>query len=247
VAYRLSTLPAGPTLIVTLLGLLAGLAFVSWLSLEESALYTRLAVSPLSDWVRSGLMMLTLAMFFVVLYHTLHQLREISHVLATHTRINLFEVSPIYGLSGVTGLTAVLLIIPALSRLLTVSSSALSLAGMFSYALFLVIPAIVVIATFVAPLLGVHRLLARKKDELLGANARMIEATSAELHRKVLDESQDMTRVIGALASLEVERRLILSAATWPWSPQTPRAVAAGLLLPLLIWVIQRVLERLLV
>ena len=75
----------------------------------------------------------------------------------------------------------------------------------------------------------------------------MIEAASAELHRKVLDESQDMARVHEGLSSLEVERGLILSAATWPWSPQTPRAVAAGLLLPLLIWAIQRVLEALLV
>jgi len=55
-----------------------------------------------------------------------------------------------------------------------------------------------------------------------------------------------MSDINDALTSLDTERRLIEERPTWPWSPGTPRAVAAGLLLPLLIWGAQRVLEDLL-
>ena len=242
-AFRLRTLPAGPTLIATLLGLLVGLAFAFLIPLQERVRITGLVVSPTSEWVNSGLLVISWAMYGVLFYHTLHQLREISRVLDAHTRINLFETSPIYGFSGVTALTAVGIAVVSLGWLVTLPQTARSFTGLLPHVLFI----LAAIVAFLWPLLGVHRLLSREKDGLLGANARMIESVGEELHRRVeAGQLSGMAEISDTLASLEIERRLIESTPTWPWSPGTPRAVAAGLLLPLLIWGAQRVLESLL-
>jgi hypothetical protein len=242
-SYRLSTLPVGPTLVATLLGLLVGLAFALLIPLQERVRLTGLAISPTSERVNSGLLVVSWATYGVLFYHTLHQLREITRVLSSHTRINLFEVSPIYGFSGVTALTAVGIGLVSLGWLITLPQTAGSFAGLLPHLIFI----LAAVLAFLWPLLDVHRLLNREKDRLLGQNARLLETTGAELHRRVESgELAGMSDINDALTGLETERRLIEGRPTWPWSPQTPRAVAAGLLLPLLIWGIQRLAETLL-
>jgi hypothetical protein len=237
---RLTTLPAGPTLLATLLGLLAGLGFAVGVPLEERVQLTELAVSTASQAVNSPLLVIAWIFYAVLFYHTLHQLREIGHILDHHTRVSLFEVSPIFGFSGVTALTAVGITVVSLGWAVTLPNTVNSFVGLLPHMIF----AAAAVAAFLWPLLGVHRLLAVEKDAQLGRNARMIEAASAELHARVArGEFTGMETLNNALASLEIERRLVEAAPTWPWSPQTPRAVAAGLLLPLLIWAIQRAVE----
>lgn len=48
-----------------------------------------------------------------------------------------------------------------------------------------------------------------------------------------------------AMASLEIERAALVRVPTWPWDPGTLRTVIAALLLPIIIWLIQYGLERL--
>ena len=47
-----------------------------------------------------------------------------------------------------------------------------------------------------------------------------------------------------ALAGLEIERNMIAAMPTWPWQPETFRWVLAAMILPGLIWVIHRLLQR---
>jgi hypothetical protein len=240
---RLTTLPARPTLAATLLGALWGLAILVFVPLSEKERLSQMSSGALSQVINYPLLVLSWALYGALFYHTLHQLRAIGHLLEHHTRVNLFEVSPMFGFSGVTALTAVGLSLVSLGWLLTQPVTLSSVAGVIPHTLFVAAAA----AAFVWPLVGAHRLLAREKDRLLGDNSAMIETARAVLHHRVAaGELAGMDDVNKALASLEIERRLVEDTPTWPWSPSTPRAVAAGLLLPLFIWAIQRGLETVL-
>jgi hypothetical protein len=49
-----------------------------------------------------------------------------------------------------------------------------------------------------------------------------------------------------ALSAIRKEREALLLVPTWPWQPGTPRSVAAALALPLAIWLLQNVMQRVL-
>jgi hypothetical protein len=48
------------------------------------------------------------------------------------------------------------------------------------------------------------------------------------------------------LASLVVERELLAKIPTWPWQPGALTGFLTALLLPIILWLIQRILERML-
>jgi hypothetical protein len=59
-------------------------------------------------------------------------------------------------------------------------------------------------------------------------------------------ELEGMGAVHQMILSLVAERELLQKTPTWPWQPGTPIAVVSALLLPLGIFLVQRLLERLL-
>ena len=77
--------------------------------------------------------------------------------------------------------------------------------------------------------------------------ARRFEAAAAELHQRVdkksLTKMDDLNKT---LASLELERAALQRIPTWPWDAGTPRGLAVTLVLPLVIWLAQYLLQRLL-
>ena len=76
------------------------------------------------------------------------------------------------------------------------------------------------------------------------ANQRF-EAAIVELHRRV-DEGQleGMLDLNQAISALEVEQKTLERIPTWPWQPDTARWLITALLLPMVLWVIQFVLQR---
>jgi hypothetical protein len=103
------------------------------------------------------------------------------------------------------------------------------------------------VATFLLPLLGIHRQLAREKERMLQEMGHRMEAAVAELHRRVDDN--DLARMDDlnkTLASLEIERAALERVPTWPWQLETLRSLVAALLLPLALWLVQVFLQRLL-
>jgi hypothetical protein len=81
----------------------------------------------------------------------------------------------------------------------------------------------------------------------LSENGERQRIIIAELHRRVdsgdLGEMDDLSKT---LTSLELERTTLERISTWPWKPETPRAVIAALLFPVVVWLLQWVLERVL-
>ncbi len=237
--YQLTTLPARPTLLVSLFGV-ASIVFLN-IVMDSFSDFGRLGAFPIS---RTLVYLTYIGAWWVLaafLYHTIHQLRTIDLIYTHHTRINLFKMRPLYGLSGVTALTGVSL--TAMTYSWMVINPELW-GNLISMAIVLPIT-ILAFTTFVWPLLGIHRLLEEEKGRLLDECSLRIEAAIAALHQRVDGEKlEGMDDLNKTIASLEIEQNLLEGIPTWPWQPDTVRLLITALALPLGLWLIQYVLQR---
>lgn len=239
--YQLTTLPA----LTTILASLITLAFVMVSeNIQEPFHLEPLSAYPFSADMFRFAYLASWWVFGVFIYHTIHQLRLVSHIYSKHTRVNLFQLKPLYAFSNHSAL------------------SALSLAAI-PYGWMAINPgewqtepvAVVVmlwitvlaVAAFAWPHLGIHRLLIAEKDRLLDEANKRLEATIVELHQRVdTRKIEGMFEMSSTISSLKTELSILEETPTWPWRPETVRWLASALLLPLGLWLVQLFLQQLL-
>jgi hypothetical protein len=236
--YRLTTLPVRPTLLASLASVIA--TGLITLFLGEPSSFRALGDSPISLALMLCMSIGVWWLFGAFLYHTIHQLRVINRIYTAYTRISLFQIGPLYAFSSTTALTAVSL---TLSIYSWYALNPETLHDPFSLGVAFLVTALA-LATFIWPLLGVHRLLAAEKVRLLDETALHFEAAIAKLHQGLNDGSLERIDEINkAFAGLEMEQRAISRIPTWPWQPETVRWLVTALVLPLALWIIQYVLQ----
>jgi hypothetical protein len=242
--YQLTTMPARPVLLWSFVGLLFGGVHQPFLIPEAQLQSLKLYTSPAAFAIDSGLSGLNWMMNAVFVYHTIRQLRLVSQIYTRYTHVSIFGTGPLYALSRVTATTTVaLLFISYLYLTYWVNWQFQSTGD----AVLTIAIGLVAFATFVLPLLGAHRLLQEEKEHRKGEVTQRMEAVTDELHRRVdTHELQGMDALKDALDGLVVEQGLLAKVSTWPWEPEALRAVLTALLLPVILWIITRVLERLL-
>jgi hypothetical protein len=182
----------------------------------------------------------------LLIYHTIHQLRVVASVYRAATRINLFRPGPIYALSGLTARTAIGTSLVGIAWNFSPDS-----AGTISFSedevFQIVSTGLGVLLTFAWPLLGIHRLLEQEKKRLQDANGRQMEAAIGALEQRVaareFDSGSGLKDTIDGLVAVRGELNKL---PTWPWQTGTIAAMAATVLLPLFLWLIQRILDRVL-
>ncbi len=239
--YCLTTLPPRPALLAGGCGALYGIVILLVIPFSVQINDLHFVDNPPS---RLFNFVFTPVLFFVVgvmLYHAVHQLNVVRRIYESGIRIDLFALRPLYAFSRLSALTVVGI-------------------GFSTYAWFLVSPVLlgfnllffvlfilVALLTFLLPLRGVHRRLDEEKERLLAENGSRHRTLIDELHRQV--DSGDLAGVDDinkTLTSLELERTTLERVSTWPWKPETPRALVAALLLPVVVWLLQWLLERVL-
>jgi hypothetical protein len=237
--YQLTTLPARPALLASMAGLV--FILIMYVITDTAGSFDDLAEFPLSKAL--VLSLYTLVWWFIAffVYHTVHQLRMVHLVYTRHTRANLFRMRPLYGLSGLTALTGASLA-GIIYGWLAINPDLLA----EPIALAIVLPlTLLALLAFGWPLLGIHGLLVEEKGRLTDECTLRLEATIAELHRRVdegaLAGMDDLNKTI---ASLELELNLLDKVPTWPWRPETVRLLLTALALPLGLWLLQYVLQR---
>jgi hypothetical protein len=200
-----------------------------------------LATSPLSTLFNTVLGVATWATFLTVVYLIVRQLRIVSRLFSSRTRVDLFGLEPLYALTGLTARAAVsFLAIPALFVVL-----APDIRQQGPYLLVAVAASSIAGSTFLLPLLGIHRLLVAEKTRRLADQSRRMVAAIEDLHHRLDNRRlRQMDDLYKAIASLDLERATLNKIPTWPWEPGSIRGVAAALLLPVAIWLIQTVLTR---
>jgi len=90
-----------------------------------------------------------------------------------------------------------------------------------------------------------HARLVAEKERALAQVASRLEAVFARLHERVDQETLiDADKLNAQITSLSAERAVLTGISTWPWEPATMTGFLTTLVLPALIWGMQRVLAR---
>jgi hypothetical protein len=233
--YELTTLPARQAALAAL----AGIGFIVFLfsgDLIEEGLGP---VPPL--FVIGELVMQAVwsAFLGVLIYHTIHQLRLVSRILALAPRIDLFQPAPLYAFSHLTARTGLgLAILTAISFVFDPSINPIGVG-------LTVLVVGVAAAAFVLPLEGMHGRIVAEKERLQLEADRRLKATLAQLHQSVDERDLSLSDPLNkTLESIQLERDAIAKMPTWPWQPGTLRGFVSVLLVPIVLWLIFRVLER---
>ena len=240
--YRLTNLPAGLTLIASVIMLV--IIFLTELMTEPYRI-EMLNLSPVSTNLFRIIYFLGWWVLGAFLYHAVHQLRLINRIYTQHTRINLFRMKPLYAFSNLSALTAGSIAMVLYGWMAV--APGVSLADPITFIVtFMVL--LIAVVIFIWPQLGIHNLQVAEKDRLLEEANQRFEAIIGELHRRVdageLDQMNDL-RV--TMTNLEMELNALKRIHTWPWQPETVRWLITALVLPLGLWLIQSVLQRVLV
>lgn len=188
----------------------------------------------------SPLVALAASAFIVKLIHMTWQIHRIT---TRELRVDLWDLGPLTSFSAVTAVMAgsfVGLMAVAAFMSPRIYGDALGLS--------LAIAAMGIAAgVFLLPLLGLHARIVSAKQEAQGLLAREMERAIEDLRRA--GSSGDLARMdplnkqIGAI---ETAQRSVGRVPTWPWEPELLRWVVGALLFPVLLFVLQYVVGRLL-
>ncbi|MFN8378745.1 MAG: hypothetical protein U0452_08745 [Anaerolineae bacterium] len=237
--FRLTTLPRVPTIVASLIAV----GLVALILRFAPGDWWDPASSPVTGYSAGGNILVTLAMWWMVgafAYHTLHQLRLVSHIYARYTRINLFRLTPLYAFSSLSARTTVGLLIPLYAWIVVLPNS-FNRVGHVSVA---IAASALALLIFIWPLVGIHRLLADEKERLLAAGSQRMEAAVADLHERMDGRQlEGMDDLVKGMEGLEMEQKAISRISTWPWAAE-PRGLIAALLFPLIVWFGQWILQR---
>jgi hypothetical protein len=162
-------------------------------------------------------------------------------------KINLFDISPLYGISVFSYRIGMFAVVAAVATLLTNSSLFAGNPNDFGYSTFFYLALDIVfgLAAFIFPLLGLHRLLVNEKERVAKENGNRLNKTFWQLQNRV-DKNQlkginDLRTSVSALMDFRQE---IKKLPTWPWETGTFRNFLTALAVPMTVWVVQQVLLR---
>jgi hypothetical protein len=237
--YKLTILPALPTALSSL----ATISFGTPLALTiDEALRRRLGLwtSPVATALEATTVILLLAVGGAFVYHTFRQLTLVSHVYSRLTNVDMFHLRPLHAFSRLTAVTAVMLLAVLWLWNATAPGVLESPLGIANTA-FSIIFALV---SFLVPLLGIRRVLVARKEEMLHDASERLQAGLRELDRRMdAGRIEGMDQMRHTLEALIIKQKVIESISTWPWSIETPRLVGTAILLPILLFVIQRIID----
>jgi hypothetical protein len=242
--YRLTTLPAMATLLAGLVAL--GCPFLIEVFTGTPYRLEELLAFPISASLLRVFYLLCWWVFGAFVYHTFHQLTMINLIYTEFTRINLFRMKSLYAFSNLAALTAGGMVVIPYSFLLANEYIEAIRQDLVILSVYLVITFFALV-TFFWPQLGIHRLQVIEKERMLEEANRRFEATIGELHAKVdTGEFDAMSNLNVAMLNLELERSALGKVRTWPWEPDTVRLLITALAMPLGLWLVQFLLQRLL-
>lgn len=177
----------------------------------------------------------------VLVYHTVRQLRLIGRLPNVVERIDLLDAGPLHAFATVTAMTGGFFVVGAYFSVLTDPTTFTNPAVAAVNGSVLVLA----VACFVLPLSTMQRRIAAEKAARLSAVSRRLDAALHDLARRNdAGDLSDADAVHSNITSLLAERELIARTPTWPWSPGVLRGFSTAVLLPIILWLVFRVLEQ---
>ncbi len=238
--YELTTLPAETTRNATAIAVVVFLfnwgQAPDWL-LEQYALSARSALILLAP-----LGLFTFVVASLSIAQAVHQLQMVDYLHGRATTIRLLRTKPLYAFSHVaarTGMSFLLLIYYAAAVRPDVLLASPPLKILVAAMIF------TSVGCFVLPLRGMHRRVAAEKDHALARTALRFEALTTRLHDQIeAGDLADADKIAMQLAGVVTERDTLGRVSTWPWEPATVTAFVTTMVLPVIVWVLQRLATR---
>jgi hypothetical protein len=237
--FRLTTMPAKPVFVVTLMGIFFGIfmGFSTQVFLSGSLSFSIAVI-----WDVSGFLIAdVLALLFV--YRMIVQMRTVNQLYASTSEFDLFNLDPVYALSTHTAKISFILVFMVYSNLLLAPGSIRIPSNLITT----IVISIIAFVAFLLPLRGVNRRLAAKKSETLAKVNDRIKKAFSRLEND-FDNSKlgEMDALGRALSNLQTQKAYIEAIPTWPWRPAALRGFLSAMVLPIVIWLVQQILDRLL-
>jgi hypothetical protein len=238
--YRLKRQPARPVVALTILGAGVGVYYSYSVTIMNMGIY-EVSIASLSGAI-GFILPMTLAL--VLCYRIINQLRIVSRLYESASDIDLFNLEPVYALSTHTAKTGIFFLVIVYSNLLLSPGSIEIPTALLTT----IVISLISLSAFVLPLRGINqRLVAEKKGMVAEVNNR-IKKTFGLLESDFDNSQLDQMQKLGTtLSTLERQKTILESIPTWPWKPGIMRGFVSAMLLPIALWIIQQILEGILV
>lgn len=240
--YEISTMPARSSIVAVVAGIVLGIPIVLLFADSRTLALTKAFDTPPSMVLNIILLFVIWCLMGLYSYHTVRQLLLVNRVYATATRVDLFRRQPLYAFSGLAARTALSWAVLPYAGIISRPGITENLAVLWTS----VVMTVVALIIFAWPLWGVHRLMEAEKKRLLDENGVQLSAAMAETHRRMkAHDLSDMGGLKDAFDNLVSEQAVINKIPTWPWQNGTLGILITALVLPVVLWILERVLERL--
>jgi hypothetical protein len=203
---------------------------------------------PVTVEIASGILyVLAAASLGLFVIFDIRQLRLVSRLSALAANVDIFKPGPVTALSRLTATPAIGILafvaVYALTTSITVpTTEQAALPAFIAEEVALILLAV---ASFVLPLRVMHGRLVDEKNDLLGEAQDRLKATLTRLHDAVAaNDLSNADQLNKTLSSVLAERDVLAKLPTWPWSTATFRGVASAVLLPVVIFVITRLIDQ---
>jgi len=236
--YQFTNTPARIELPALLLGSVGGLAALvatpsSIVATKPDSLDYYLAVAPLFI---AGYAMAALA--FVI---STRWLWLVTRIHREAEAVDPFDRAPVYAFSRLTVTTGLVYVVAVYY---TFTMNAAYQVGNVPSLAFMAVVLVAGLAAFVLPLWGIHGRIVREKEQLAREVERRIDSVAGVLYADIDSGSYEAAGTYsGLLATLGSLRERVAHLPTWPWPPNLFRGFVTALLLPIVIFILTRVIS----
>lgn len=237
--YEFTILPAQPALVAQI----AGVAVVLGSLIVMPGTGSPFIAWPVIGLLAAGMGLAGIALTMVAIYQTFRHLHLIRLTYRRANRLKLFQAGQLYAFSTLTLRIGV-------GWLIIIYTGPLAFPDVLNNLLWMAAALLLVLSialSFVATLTGIHRRIQVLKTQRLAEVHGLMDQVFAALDRRIANgELEGIADLREAAAALELQRSVLARASTWPWQPGTVASFLTALSLPLLVWLAQIALNRLL-
>jgi hypothetical protein len=187
-------------------------------------------------------------LFPIFAYHTFRQLSIVYQIHSNLGEIDLFNSTPLYAFSVLTSRTGIAWVILLSTTVLFLLFSSTTYGGSTPAMLifFASTEVLLAIASFILPLLGLHAQMEKAKCTLIDEiNVHMKTSISQMGSAFIKLDPETASAKRDLVETLKAQQSYISELPTWPWKTDTFRGFLSVIFLPILITVIQQLIEKL--
>lgn len=242
IGHELTILPRWQGWLAVALGLVFSTLMVLGDPQNFGDLAPRTIIPYLVDIAATGFLFFT---FLCLIIRTFRQLRMVHTLHERVTNINLLNLAPAHAFSALTARTGIGLIFLLIIGFMIDPSGFNSAVDIVDVITTGTAIALAVVA-FVLPVIGIRGKLEAEKRRVLDEANTLLQTATDRLHDLVRGgDYRDAGDLREAIEALKSEREMVRRISTWPWDTATLRGFTSALLLPIIIWLVTRLLEEL--